>query len=567
MQNFLEKIKAFIDKIKLYVIEHKIVSIIILAVILLLGYWIYGKITNTTGDTRYLTTKAEKGTVVASVSGSGQVSSLNQVDIKAKVSGDAIYVVAQSGQKVARGTLIAELDNADTKKSVRDAEISLQSAQISLDKLRLQNSNENMNADLAKAYDDGFNTVSNVFLDLPGIMTGLHDMFFKTNPTTGQWNIDWYEGQARNEDSEQARIFKQNFVNSYNKAKTAYDAGFDNYKTVSRTSDSVTIETLITQTYNTTKLISDAIKNANNYIDFIDSSIQAKNLNTDIPTIITTHKASLSSYTSKTNTHLLNLLGSTTSIKSYKDAFPNSSLDIQSSELSIKQKENALQDAKDKLADYFIRAPFAGTLASVNIKKTDSISAGTIVATLVTKTQLAEISLNEVDVAKIKLGQKTTLTFDAVPELTISGVVADINTIGTVSQGVVTYIVKISFDTQDERIKPGMSVGAAIITDIKQDVLVVPNSSIKSQAGTNYVESFDKPLMLPTDGLIGSVSKITPKKIPVEVGLSNDSESEIISGINEGDEIVTRTILSSATKTTAVAPNIFGTPATGNRGR
>ena len=60
---------------------------------------------------------------------------------------------------------------------------------------------------------------------------------------------------------------------------------------------------------------------------------------------------------------------------------------------------------------------------------------------------------------------------------------------------------------------------------MKQDVLVVPNSAIKSmptnskagQAGRNYVESFDIPLLPPTDRLIGSISTIAPKKIPVEV--------------------------------------------------
>jgi len=550
-------------KIKSYIVAHKIISIVILIIIILIGYWSYGKITSTAGDTRYITAKVEKGTIIASISGSGQVSSLNQIDIKAKVSGDVVYLSAQNGQKIGTGGLIAQLDNTDTQKSVRDAEINLESAQISLAKLKIQNSDENMNADLAKAYDDGFNTVSNVFLDLPGIMTGLNDMFFKSSSgTQQQWNIDWYEGQVSGGDHDQVVILKQNFTDSYKKAKDSYDVNLEKYKIVSRTSDDITIKALISQTYDTTKLISDAIKNANNYIDFVNSSIQESNA--DTPALIAIHKAILNSDTSKINTHLVNLLSATTSIKNYTDAFPNANLDMQSQELGITQKQNALQDAKDKLADYFIRAPFAGTITIVNIKKGNTVSTSTVVATLITKTQLAEISFNEVDVAKIKIGQKATLTFDAIPDLTISGVVADIDTLGTVSQGVVTYIVKISFDTQDERIKPSMSVSAAVITDIKQDVLVVPNSSLKSQGGISYVENFDAPLAPPTAGAIGSIAKIAPNKIIVEVGLSNDSQSEIISGIKEGDEIVTRTILPT-TAATATAPSLFGSPAT-NRG-
>ncbi|KKS04066.1 MAG: Efflux transporter, RND family, MFP subunit [Candidatus Nomurabacteria bacterium GW2011_GWC2_41_8] len=564
--------KKRLNKIKSHVIAHKTISVVVLIIIISISYWSYKKITDTSGDIRYITAKVQRGTIISSVSGSGQVSASNQIDIKAKVSGEVVYIAAQDGQKVGTGAFIAKLDDKDAQKSVRDAEVNLESAKIALEKLKIQKSNENMNADLAKSYDDGFSAVLNVFLDLPGIMTGLNDMFFKSSAgTQQQWNIDWYEGQVGNGDHDQAVVLKQNFIDSYNKAKTAYDANLEKYKVVSRISDNPTIEALILQTYDTVKLISDAIKNGNNFIDFINSSIQKNDA--DTPAIITAHKASLNTYTSKTNTHIVNLLSAKTSIKNYKDAFPNSGLDIQSAELSVKQKENALQDAKDELADYYIRAPFEGTIAKVNIKKSDSVNSGAVAATLITKKQLAEISLNEVDAAKIKIGQKAALTFDAIPDLVISGVVADIDTVGTVSQGVVTYIVKTSFDTQDERIKSAMSVSAAITTDIRQNVLIVPNSAIKSlparqagQAGTSYIESFDAPSGSSADGSTGIVSKAILNKIPVEIGLSNDLQSEIVSGIKEGDEIVTRTILPSTAATASSAPSIFGNT-TGNRGR
>lgn len=539
--------KNFFLKIKAYAFAHKFISAIILVIILLLGYWIYGKITSTVGDIRYLTAKVERGMIIVSISGSGQVSSLNQVEIKAKVSGDAIYIAAQNGQKVSKGALIAELDNTDAQKSVRDAELSLQSAQISLDKLKIQNSNENLNADLAKAYDDGFNAVSDAFLDLPSTVIGLENLLAQNN----------LSDNAARMSGNTAQDYRSTAETAYYNAKNAFDKNRIYYRTLDHNSPKEDIDKIINQTYETTKLVADAVKKLRNFVDFLSED-------TGRTSEFTSYQNTLSTYTSTNNGHLDNLLTIKTSIKNYNDAFPNASLDLQSSLLSVQLKQNTLQDAKDKLADYFIHAPFDGTLASINIKKTDSVSAGEAVATLITKTQLAEISLNEVDVAKIKIGQKSTLTFDAIPDLTISGTVVDIDAIGTVSQGVVTYTVKISFDTQDERIKPEMSVSAAIITDMKQDVLVVPNSAIKSQTGTSYVESFDAPLTPPTDGLIGSISKIAPNKIPVEVGLTNDSESEIISGIKEGDEIVTRTILPT-TATTTTAPSLFGSTTGGNR--
>lgn len=547
--------RKYINKIRSYIIAHKIISVIIIIVIAGGGYWIYKKTTNTTGEIRYITAKIEKGTIITSVSGSGQVSNLNQIDIKAKASGDVSYIAIQDGQKVGAGQLIAQLDTKDAEKTIRDAEVNLESAQISLAKLKIEKSNENLNSDLAKAYDDGFNTVSNVFLDLPGIMTGLNDMFFKIYSGTSQWTVDWYAGQVGSVDQYKATTLKEDFIDSYNEAKKSYETNFDSYKTISRSSDNATIEALVIETYNTTKLISDIIKNANNYIDFVNDSIQKNNF--DSPIIIATHKATLSTYTSKTNTHLVNLLGITTDIKNNKDAFLNTDLDMQSSELTVRQKQNALQDAKDKLADYFIRAPFSGSVTKINVKKTDGVNSGTVITTLITKNQIAEISLNEVDVARVKNGQKADLTFDAIPDLKINGTVVDIDTVGTVSQGVVTYIVKINFDSQDERIKTAMSVSADITTDMKENILVVPNNAVKSRNGVSYIEMFDTQNPSQTERGIGFISPILPNRIIVEIGLTNDSQSEIISGIKEEDEIVIRTISSSAT-TQAPAPSLFG---------
>jgi HlyD family secretion protein len=74
------------------------------------------------------------------------------------------------------------------------------------------------------------------------------------------------------------------------------------------------------------------------------------------------------------------------------------------------------------------------------------------------------------------MGQKVTMTFDAIPDLTMTGTVAEIDTLGTVTQGVVSYTVKIAFDTDNTDVKPGMTVSAMIITNTKIDVCKVPLS-------------------------------------------------------------------------------------------
>jgi len=488
--------------------------------------------TDTSGQPTYLLAQIKRGVITASVSGSGQISASNQVDIKAKASGDVVYVGAKNGDGVAAGALLLQLDARDAQKSVRDAEANLENAKLSLEKFKVTNSKEKLEADLKKAYEDGFNETSNAFLDLPTIMAGLNDLLFKNNFISSQTNLNYYSDAVKSYD-EKAVLYKDDAFNSYQAARKAYDQNFTDYKSTSRFSDEASVEKIVNQTYDATKLISEAAKDASNLIQFYKDKLIEQDLKPNA--LADTHLSSLNTYTSKTNAHITSLLSVRDTIQDKKDAFVNADFDLQSQELSVKQRENALQDTKEKLSDYFVRAPADGVAAKINFKKSDSVSGGAIAATFITNQRIAEISLNEIDVAKIKVGQKSTLTFDAIPDLSISGEVAEIDTIGTVSQGVVSYMVKITFDTQDERVKPGMSVSAAIITNVKTDVLMAPVSAVKSQGGMQYAEIKN--------------SDAAPVQMQVETGIANDEFIEIISGVKEGDNVVSGTI-SAQTNTT-----------------
>ena len=563
-----------------YIWKRKAVSGAIALIVILGGYFGYAKFFNSNDVFRYAVAEVKKGTLIVSVSGSGQVSALNQVDVKPKVSGDVVYVGVENGETVKAGTLIAQLDAEYAKKSVRDAEVNLKSAKITLEKLKkpadtlsvLQAENAITDAnetkqkaedDLKKTYEDGFNTIANAFIDLPGIMLGLHDTLFESASQGGQWNIDYYTDAVKIYDE---KIFKynNNARAAYQIARVSYDKNFDNYKLETRFSEESRIEALVSETYDTTKNVAEAIKSTNNFIQFYQDKLTERNFKPN--PISNAHLSNLNIYTGKINADILNLLSVKHTIDTDKEAIADAGrtiveknesliklkagaepLDIESQNLVIKQRENALLDANEKLADYSIYAPFSGVTAKINIKKMDSVSPATIATTLITKQRQAEISFNEVDIAKIKVGQKTTLVFDAILDLSISGEVAEIDSVGTVSQGVVTYMVKVIFDTQDERVKPGMSVSAVIITEVKQDVFLIPNSAVKSENNNKYVEiteDEDANITLAVAG--GIILKNSPRRQTVIAGLSNDELTEVLSGLHEGDIVVTRTIQPSS---------------------
>ncbi|MBI2637791.1 MAG: hypothetical protein HYW88_02720 [Candidatus Sungbacteria bacterium] len=199
MANLIQKILA-----------RKILSGIVFIAIFGIGYYAYTKYFTTTVAMRYVTASAEKGTLIVSIAGSGQVSVSNQIDMKPKASGEITGLYAALGQEVGAGTLLVAIDASDAERAVRDAETSLETAKLELDKTLepldeltlLQSENSLTQAkeskkkaedNLKKAYDDGFNSISNAFLDLPALMVGLQDILYGTTLAGGaQPNLSYY---------------------------------------------------------------------------------------------------------------------------------------------------------------------------------------------------------------------------------------------------------------------------------------------------------------------------------------------------------------------------------------
>ena len=227
---------------------------------------------------------------------------------------------------------------------------------------------------------------------------------------------------------------------------------------------------------------------------------------------------------------------------------------MQSEQLAVQKSQNAVSDAKDALKNYYIYAPFDGIIGAVIVQKGDTISSGTSAITFITQKEFTTISLSEVDITKIKLGDKAVITFDAINGLSVAGQVTEIDTIGTVSQGVVSYNVQIAFDTQDSRVKPGMSTSVNVITDIKQNVLTVPNSAVKSKNKNYYVliPSQKQNLNSPSASQ-GFILAEAPIQKAVQIGLADDINTEITSGLAEGDQVVVRTISNTASSVTSAS--------------
>ena len=539
--------------------QRKFVTGISFIIIIIGGYFGYQGLIKDDNSVQYVTAAAEKGTLILSISGSGQVSVSDQVDIKPKANGEVIAVYVEQGQEIKQGALIIQIDIRDAQRAVRDAKTNLETAELELDKLfepideldllqaennliQAKESKQKAEDDIKKSYEDGFNAVSNIFLELPTVMAGLQDILFNDDFNSYQWNIDWYTDSV-NKYNSQATQYKEDTRSAYSAARTKYEQNFQSYKDVNRYSDDEIIEALINETCETAKDIAEAVKSANNLIDFYEDQMTRYIAGFRSLALVATHQNTLDDFTSIINNGLSGLLSIQRSIKDSRKAVVDSersirekelilakakdgpdAFDIRAKEIAVQQKQDTLLTAKQNLADYFVRAPFNGIVAEVDVRKGDSISSGVTLVTLISQQKIAEITLNEVDVAQAEIGQLATLTFDAVEDVTLTGKVIEIDTLGAVTQGVVTYNVKIAYDTQDERIKPGMTANASLIIKRKDNVVLVPNAAVQLQGGQTFVE-------IMRDGF--------PQQASIEAGLSNEIFTEIISGLLEGVQVIT----------------------------
>lgn len=183
-----------------------------------------------------------------------------------------------------------------------------------------------------------------------------------------------------------------------------------------------------------------------------------------------------------------------------------------------------------------ITAPTSGTINSIAIAEGMNVGGSDSsqkVATIFQEgTPLATVNVSEIDVTQIKQGQKVTITLDSITDQTFTGKIVSVDRVGTTTNNVTNYPVIIKFDTGSEKILPNMAVTANIIIDSKSDVLLAPYSAVSYQGSSAYVTEVHNGQQI---------------SIPVEVGISSDTQIEIVSGVDEGTEILS----GSSTTTTS----------------
>lgn len=214
----------------------------------------------------------------------------------------------------------------------------------------------------------------------------------------------------------------------------------------------------------------------------------------------------------------------------------------------VLQARAGLSQAQTSLGYTKIVSPVNGTVISRSIDVGQTVAASFQTPTLftiaedLTKMQI-NTSVDEADIGNVKVGQDVRFSVDAYPELSLTGKVSEVRNAPTTVQNVVTYDVIVQVSNPDLKLKPGMTASVSIVTSRRSSVLAVPNSALRfrppdqdSANGTGQRKSAPKK----RGAAVWILEGKDLKRIPVKVGISDGSVTEVVSGaLKEGQEVVT----------------------------
>lgn len=213
---------------------------------------------------------------------------------------------------------------------------------------------------------------------------------------------------------------------------------------------------------------------------------------------------------------------------------------VDSAKAQVEQAQSSLDSTQDNIDNYTITAPISGQIITKSVKVGDKISrnsgsSDTTLATIYDMSELTfEMSVDEMDISSVAVGQSVSVTADAYSDRTFSGTVTNVSLKGSQSNGVTNYPVTVTLDSDANGVLlPGMNVDGVITVGESKDTLMVPSGALM-RGNRVYIKDDS------ADASEGPQMGNVPagfKAVEVEIGLSNDDFVEIKSGVSEGDTV------------------------------
>jgi len=182
-----------------------------------------------------------------------------------------------------------------------------------------------------------------------------------------------------------------------------------------------------------------------------------------------------------------------------------------------------LDSARAALAQTRLTAPFTATVTEIGVREGELVGGFTPLATIADLDALEIVAeIDEIDIANVKVGQTVEVRLDAFPGERFAGLLTRLFPAASAQRGSTVYNAVIEFDRRDVQVRLGMGANLKILTVEKKGVLLVPNRALKN-VGTRKA--------------VRIVAPGVSREVIVQVGVTDGNETEIISGVNEGDQV------------------------------
>ena len=496
----------------------KVVALVLVVAVLRAGgmYFLGGSQTAQAADTSYTTAQVTRMDITSSITGSGTLEAADSYSVTTLIEGSILTADFEEGDEVEEGTVLYTIDSSDASNSLEQAEISLNQAQ------------RNYNNQLESQED----------LNI-------------TAPVSGQvYSIDVEVGDEVNAGETVATI-RDSQTMSLEVTFPADDAAsFYVGQSATATLDS-TFETL-----------SGAISKISGTDTVLTGNVVVRSVTIDVsnPGGLSTSQSASAAVGSVTSTGsgtftykeeetvTAKVSGEVTAVRVAEGdqvsggqtlvVLSSDDLEdsLQSASDSLRNAEISYENQTEQLDDYTITSPIKGTIVDKNYNAGETTEANQVLCTIYDLSYLTmTLSVDELDISNIAVGQTVSVVADAVEGKTYQGVVTKVSVAGTSTGSATTYPVTIRID-ETEGLLPGMSVDATITLDSAEDVLAIPSAALNR--GDTVLVTADSPSA--ADGtLVESTTEGGEDYYSVEVttGVSGDDYIEITSGLQEGDTV------------------------------
>lgn len=481
--------------------------VLVIAIVILL---LPGKGNAPMMDMQYTTAKAERRTIISSLSGSGALQPANSYTVTTLVEGEVLASNFEEGDIVEKDSVLYQIDSSDTANNIERSNISLKQAQ--------------------KSYNDA--------LDKKYIKATISGKVFSLEVEVGD---EVRQGQTvatiRDSDTMDITVsFPADDAKKITVGQTATVTLDNTFETLTGTVKSVSASDIVGVGNTITRNVKISVKNPGGLgLDQV-ATASVNGVNCAAPGKFE-YRAESTVTASANGTVVSIQAGEGSAVTKDQvmitlggDDLENS---MQNAKDSLRNAELSMENTQNQLDNYTIKSPITGTIVDKQYKTGDTIEGGKTLCTIYDLSYLEmNMSIDELDISKVAVGQEVQITADAVEGKAYKGVITKVSVVSeSTNMGATSYPVTVRID-ETEGLRPGMNVDAEIVLQQAENVITIPNGAVNR--GNVVLVTAESP------SAKNKIDREAPEGyayVEVETGVSDESYIEIKSGITEEDTV------------------------------